>query len=57
MPRIRIFEVGRVFLREFLLQLDQLAVRSAGLVISGMAFFGAVLITIANVQARTSDPP
>lgn len=42
----------RLFLRELWLQLDQIAVRSAPLVISGMAFFGTVLITIANVQAR-----
>ncbi|HYV47644.1 MAG TPA: ABC transporter permease [Myxococcaceae bacterium] len=43
---------GRVFLRELWTQLDQIAVRSAGLVITGMAFFGAVLISIANAQAR-----
>lgn len=42
----------RVFLRELWLQLDQLAFRSSGLVISGMAFFGAVMVTIANAQAR-----
>src|SRR5205814_8413261 len=42
----------RLFLRELWLQLDQIAFRSAGLVISGMAFFGAVMVTIANAQTR-----
>jgi len=42
----------RLFLRELRHQLDRLAARSAFLVISAMAFFGAVLITIANAQAR-----
>ncbi len=43
---------ARVFLRELWNQIDQIAVRSAPLVISGMAFFGTVLITIADAQAR-----
>jgi len=43
---------SRLFLRQLWIQLDQIAFRSAGLVVSGMAFFGAVLITIANAQAR-----
>jgi phospholipid/cholesterol/gamma-HCH transport system permease protein len=43
---------ARLFFRELWHQLDQLAVRSAGLVISGMAFFGAVMVTIADAQAR-----
>ena len=42
----------RVFMRELWHQLDQLAVRSAPLVITSMAFFGAVMVTIANAQAR-----
>jgi len=41
-----------LFLRELWRQLDQLAVRSAPLVVSGMAFFGAVMVSIADVQAR-----
>ena len=39
-------------LRECLRQLHELGSRSTWLVVSGMAFFGAVLITIANGQAR-----
>lgn len=42
----------RLFLRELWRQLDRLAVGSAGLVITGMAFFGAVMVTIADAQAR-----
>ncbi|MFP2906084.1 MlaE family ABC transporter permease [Pyxidicoccus sp. 3LFB2] len=38
-------------LRESLLQLHELGGRSVWLVMSGMAFFGAVLVTIANSQA------
>jgi phospholipid/cholesterol/gamma-HCH transport system permease protein len=38
--------------RETLLHLHELGGRGAWLVMSGMAFFGAVLVTIANVQAR-----
>lgn len=38
--------------RECLRQLHEVGSRSAWLVVSGMAFFGAVLITIANGQAR-----
>ena len=38
--------------RECLRQLHELGSRSTWLVVSGMAFFGAVLITIANGQAR-----
>jgi phospholipid/cholesterol/gamma-HCH transport system permease protein len=33
-------------------QLVELGTRSLGLVLSGMAFFGAVMVTIANTQAR-----
>ena len=39
-------------LRECLNQIHELGLRSTWLVVSGMAFFGAVLITIANGQAR-----
>jgi phospholipid/cholesterol/gamma-HCH transport system permease protein len=42
----------RLFLRELLAQLHEMAVRSAWLVVSGMAFFGAVMVTIADAQAR-----
>jgi phospholipid/cholesterol/gamma-HCH transport system permease protein len=38
--------------RESLAQLNELGGRSVWLVMSGMAFFGAVLVTIANMQAR-----
>ncbi|MCP3103649.1 ABC transporter permease [Myxococcus sp. K15C18031901] len=38
--------------RECLVQLHELGGRSVWLVLSGMAFFGAVLVTIANSQAR-----
>ena len=38
--------------RECLRQLDELGTRSMGLVMSGMAFFGAVLVTFADSQAR-----
>lgn len=38
--------------RESLAQLHELGGRSVWLVMSGMAFFGAVLVTIANSQAR-----
>jgi len=38
--------------RECLIQLTALGVRSAWLVLSGMAFFGGVMIAIANSQAR-----
>lgn len=38
--------------KETLLQLHELGGRSVWLVTSGMAFFGAVLVTIANAQAR-----
>ena len=38
--------------RETLAQLHELGGRSVWLVTSGMAFFGAVLVTIANAQAR-----
>lgn len=43
---------ARLFLRELWVQLDQLAVRSVGLVTVGMAFFGAVMVTIIDAQAR-----
>ncbi|MCE9670153.1 ABC transporter permease [Myxococcus stipitatus] len=38
--------------RESVVQLHELGGRSVWLVMSGMAFFGAVLVTIANSQAR-----
>lgn len=38
--------------RETLLQVHELGGRSVWLITSGMAFFGAVLVTIANSQAR-----
>lgn len=38
--------------RESMVQLHELGGRSVWLVMSGMAFFGAVLVTIANSQAR-----
>ncbi|WP_342381864.1 ABC transporter permease [Myxococcus stipitatus] len=38
--------------RECMVQLHELGGRSVWLVMSGMAFFGAVLVTIANSQAR-----
>ncbi|WP_309893497.1 ABC transporter permease [Archangium sp.] len=38
--------------RECLRQLHELGVRSTWLVMSGMAFFGAVMVTIADSQAR-----
>ena len=37
--------------REALTQLDEIGVRSAWLVASGMAFFGVVMVTIAHAQA------
>lgn len=43
---------GRLPWREALVQLHELGVRSAWLVAGGMAFFGAVLVTIADAQAR-----
>ncbi|RKH36942.1 ABC transporter permease, partial [Corallococcus llansteffanensis] len=39
-------------LRETLAQVHALGGRSVWLVMSGMAFFGAVLVTIANEQAK-----
>lgn len=38
--------------KESLRQLNELGARSVWLVVSGMAFFGAVLVTVANSQAR-----
>ncbi len=43
---------GRIDGREALVQLHEVGVRTVWLVTSGMAFFGAVLVTIANAQAR-----
>lgn len=39
--------------RATLRQLHELGVRSVGLVCIGMAFFGAVMVTLANAQARS----
>lgn len=41
-----------LFFRELWAQVHELTFRSSVLVVTGMAFFGAVMITIANVQAR-----
>lgn len=43
---------GRIDGHEALAQLHEVGVRTLWLVTSGMAFFGAVLVTIANAQAR-----
>ncbi len=43
---------GGLPVRATLEQLHELGVRTSGLVISGMAFFGAVMVTLADAQAR-----